>query len=281
MKCFHSIGRKRRKQIRIAFQKMDRSQQKLYLLGVIDLHPVKYKGLALQIRPRKQRAFSAEYHLKASSDKRQRVCLKAFTAILSIGSKQVKLLNTYAWTHGAMVPPDGRGKHKNRPNRIKAVTRVDTHIKSFPRESSHYSLDPAADRFLSADLSVRKMWRLYLVKYEPLTQPPDESGEEDGGKADAAAQVEGAGDERQKPQVTYDYYLSRFHRFDLKFGVPAVDSCSRCTYTYKTPTQARRHTDTETDTHTYLKPTEDQHIPSCAGKNTKGGKEFKSQQLSC
>jgi hypothetical protein len=124
------------------------------------------------------------------------------------------------------VPADQRGRHSNRANKIPldVVARIDQHIKSFPRESSHYSLDAEAEKFLSAELSVRRMWILYLVKFEPLTQP-DESDE---GNADAAAQVEGAGDERQKPRVTYDYYLSRFRKYDLSFGVPAVDSCCRC-----------------------------------------------------
>ena len=39
---------------------------------------------------------------------------------------------------------------------------------SFPRESSHYSRkDNPNKRFLSPDLSVQRMYNLYLEKYEP------------------------------------------------------------------------------------------------------------------
>jgi hypothetical protein len=228
LKCFNHIGRKRRKQIRTSFQQLDRPQQKTFLRGLIDLHAVKFKGKALQVRKRKHRVFTAQYHLKTSSQKREHVCLKAFIAILGIGSKQVKNLNDYAWANpdGALVPADGRGKHDSRPNRIppNVVARIDSHIKSFPREDSHYSLN-TNNKFLSADLSVRKMHQLYLAKYEPHIHLPGADSDEDKGKADADANAD---KEQQKPQVTYDFYNERFRTFDLKFGLPTVDSCSSC-----------------------------------------------------
>jgi hypothetical protein len=103
------------------------------------LNKVKTKGAAMKLgRQRQLRSFTAEYHLKAGG-RRYRVCLKAFQAILGIGSKQIKLLNSYSWAHpqGALVPADMRGKHANRPNRIPGdvVAQIDAHILSFPRES--------------------------------------------------------------------------------------------------------------------------------------------------
>jgi hypothetical protein len=148
---------------------------------------------------------------------------------------------------------DKRGKHDNRPNRIPAdvVAQIDAHIKSFPREGSHYSLK-TSKKFLAADLSVRKMWHLYLEKHEPTIRLPssDSSGTDSDGADNAADGKEekkrrrigggggggGGGGEAdsdddepaQKPVVTYDYYLEAFRKFDLAFGKPVVDSCSTC-----------------------------------------------------
>ena len=144
---------------------------------------------------------------------------------------------------------DKRGKHDNRPNRIPAdvVAQIDAHIKSFPRESSHYSLK-TSKKFLAADLSVRIMWHLYLAKHEPhIRIPSSDSSGTDSDEADGKEEKKrrrviiggggggGGGEEdsdddepAQKPVVTYDFYLEAFRKFDLAFGKPVVDSCSTC-----------------------------------------------------
>jgi hypothetical protein len=59
LKCFERIGRSRRKDIRAAFSKLDLSQQKEHMAGLIDLHKVVFKGPALQIaRKRQQKQFT-------------------------------------------------------------------------------------------------------------------------------------------------------------------------------------------------------------------------------
>ena len=118
------------------------------------------------------------------------------------------MLNAFCWANpGGAVPEDGRGKHGNRPNRIPSeiVDRIDTHIKGFPRETSHYSLSTAADRFLDPELSVRIMWKLYLDMYEPHTVPPPDEAGEDERRADAAplSKLADAARQQRKPQVTY------------------------------------------------------------------------------
>ena len=96
--------------------------------ALINLHPVKFVGKAVQIRRRNQRMYTAQYHLDVGT-KRHNVCLKAFIGILGVGSKQVKNLNTFSWANpgGTLVPDDGRGKHSSRPNRIPAsvVAQID------------------------------------------------------------------------------------------------------------------------------------------------------------
>ncbi len=72
------------------------------------------------------------------------------------------------------------------------------------------------------------MRRPYLARYEPHALPIQE---QDDGKADAEMDDGGDADdhkEQQKPQVSYDFYNLRFRCFDLKFGLPTVDSCATC-----------------------------------------------------
>jgi hypothetical protein len=247
LRCFQRIGRDKRKRVRANFMSLARPQQKAYLRALIVLNKVKSKGTAMQMgRQRQLRSFTAEYHLKAG-DKRLRVCLKAFIGILNVGSKQIKLLNTYAWNNpeGELVKSDQRGRHDTRPNRVplELVAQVDAHIASFPRESSHYAL-ATAKTFLASDLSVRKMHQLYIEKFEPRFALDDETApldldnnmEEDepggqGGPAngeDEDEDLEAKDGAAEKPIIKYDFYNERFRTFDLAFGTPEVDSCATC-----------------------------------------------------
>jgi len=46
---------------------------------------------------------------------------------------------------------------------------IDNHINSFPARQSHYSrLKNGDTKYLSSDLSVASIYRLYLQKYEPI-----------------------------------------------------------------------------------------------------------------
>jgi hypothetical protein len=99
LRCYQRIGRDKRKTVRATFQALARPQQKIYMRALIVLNKVKSKGAAMQMgRRRRLRSFTAEYHLKVGG-RRYRVCLKAFQAILGVGSKQIKLLNSHAWAH--------------------------------------------------------------------------------------------------------------------------------------------------------------------------------------
>ena len=111
-------------------------------------------------------------------------------------------------------PMDKRGKHTNRPNRIDdtIITQIDQHICSFPAKSSHYSRNNNHHKkYLSEDLSVAKMHRLYLEKFEPVV----------------AAELNLGG--ITKPIVKYEFYLNRFNtHHNLSFGRPRSDTCSTC-----------------------------------------------------
>ena len=72
---------------------------------------------------------------------------------------------------GLTVPePDCRGKHTNRPTKISEELRekIREHIMSFPTRQSHYSRHDNTGRlYLSPDLSIAKMYQMFLAKHDP------------------------------------------------------------------------------------------------------------------
>ena len=71
---------------------------------------------------------------------------------------------------GQVIPPvDKRGMHENHhkiPDQIHK--QVCEHIESFPPQESHYSRhDNQNKKYLPERLNIRKMYLLYLQKYEP------------------------------------------------------------------------------------------------------------------
>lgn len=113
------------------------------------------------------------------------------------------------------VPPtDKRGKSIGSRARKKptvVVEQIKAHISSFPIRISHYSRNESRRKYLSPDLSVKKMHLLYLEKYEP-----------DAYRALLA-------DEKISPNVKYEFYLHIFNScFNLTFGKPRSDTCGKC-----------------------------------------------------
>ena len=99
---------------------------------------------------------------------------------------------------------DNRGLHENRGNKIADETRelVRQHISSFPKQENHYSRRESKKQCLNPDLSVKRMWELFCIKY------PDTA-------------------------VTLHLYRDIFHSdFCLRFGVPRSDTCKQCDLFY-------------------------------------------------
>ena len=98
------------------------------------------------------------------------------------------------------------------------------HIKSFPRQTSHYSRqDTPLKRFLNPDLNVSRMYYLYLEAHEPEV-------------VEREKEIIKAKKERIfplplkiKPVVTEHRYRMVFNRdFNLGFGLPRSDTCAKC-----------------------------------------------------
>ncbi|KAL5239619.1 hypothetical protein ACI65C_007029 [Semiaphis heraclei] len=96
------------------------------------------------------------------------VCKKAFCSLLGIGKSRVD------------SPVDLRGKHMNRPKKIPEylIFKIHSHIASFPKRSSHYSRsDNSNTQYLSSDLTISKMYKLFLQLHNKDTYDKLENGD--------------------------------------------------------------------------------------------------------
>jgi len=207
---------------------MTKVQRKVWLTSFIELDPVSFDedAPALQLRPRKQRTFTARYYLHTTENVKVRVCRHAFMSVLGVGGSMLNALNEHnRRTRRTHPPVDGRGRHgHHRGIDPLLVARVENHILSFPRTGSRYALGDQV-KYLDAGLSVKAMWRQYLKAYECEVYKALFPGSDDDDDEEEEADVDCS---LIKPIIKYEFYLSRFNRFDLHFGKPVVDACADC-----------------------------------------------------
>lgn len=93
------------------------------------------------------------------------------------------------------------------------IQQIDTFIKSIPKRTSHYRRTRNNNKYyLSPELNVSKMHKLYPQQYEPEVHNQMELG-----------------DENEKPKVSYDYFYRHFNsHYNLSFGKPRSDTCQTC-----------------------------------------------------
>lgn len=128
----------------------NKEKQDIYISGLISLATIQRR------RPKtgegQQWAYSCHYKIKLGIFEHI-VCIKAFCSLHGVGKAWVERI-IHNLQDETPIPTDNRGKHQNRP---------------FPSRSSHYSRNKNANvKYLSPDLHLRKMHKLYLQKYEPI-----------------------------------------------------------------------------------------------------------------
>ena len=132
----------------------------------MDKSPVKRKRGRTNQRGPDYRKLTYTYSTRNADGSRIPICAKAFRSIYGIGKTRVLRLSKHSLT----VPlPDRRGKHNQHPKigpEIREKVRV--HISSFHKQQSHYSREQNSARcYLYPNLTVRRMWFLYLIQNEP------------------------------------------------------------------------------------------------------------------
>lgn len=212
MKCFEKVTEAQREEILRSFNDIAKTDlQDVYLNGCIQGKTPDRKRPRNNTRQsgKGSRKLTFTYSVRVDNETKS-VCLNAFMAFHGIGKTRLKRVRHPE----TFIPMDMRGKHGKQVAMDKEQkSQVLEHIRSFPKRVSHYSRsDNGQKRYLDERLNVRRMWLLYLEKYEPeqrLLYRTDKKA--------------------MKPKLKYSYYLTVFNNeFNLSFGQPRTDTCPIC-----------------------------------------------------
>lgn len=127
-----------------------------------------------------------------------RICKKMVCYIFSVTPGRIQYLTEKLKAKKNVR--DQRGKHDHRPKKISMsdADKVSEHIRSFPQQESHYGRSASSKKWLSSDLNMSMMHRLFMEKYPEAT-------------------------------ISRRAYNDIFrNKFNLRFGAPRSDTCSYC-----------------------------------------------------
>ena len=144
--------------------------QNAYLCGCVKTSEVarRYTSRGSDSR----RSYSRLYYVQSGAVS-TRVCKEAFLRIHGVLNGRVNRALQAQHQIGGSPPSDRRGKHEPK-NKTKKdnLGFAKAHIDSFPKYKSHYSrADNPHKHFLSPNLSIEKMYRLYKQKCQDESKP--------------------------------------------------------------------------------------------------------------
>ena len=149
--------------------------------------------------PSKQisRTVSFKYFLEINSERRP-ICQKHFLCVFGETKSFLEgLQNNKLKCSTGVIATDQRGKGSNKRKWSDIVIQeVDDHINSFPHYESHYGRDHSSKKYLSSSLTLAKMYELYK--------------------------------EGRESAVSRRIYEERFHKTNLSFKHPKIDTCNKC-----------------------------------------------------
>lgn len=172
----------------------DYSKQNVFLRGLVKVHET------VRSRPRDgsgvPKTCSYSY-IFSNNTKSVQVCKKYFLNILQISWGRLYRCLSKEEVFAVM---DSRGKRT--PGNKLDISGIVEHIQSFPAYQSHYTRQHNPERkYLHPDLSIRKMYQLYVEKCET---------------------------ENKAPLKEKLYYKTFSTKFNLHFKTPSKDTCRLC-----------------------------------------------------
>lgn len=165
--------------------------QNLFIAATVKEVPVKRKRS--NVASKKQKQFSREYYLNKIL-----VCRNMFIKTLGISTKRINTSLVKMRTEDSITDKRGtQGGWNKLSEDLK--TQVIEHIQKFPKYISHYSRAETNSQFLPPEMTLKKMFELYLD-----------------------------GKERHNT-VSFSSYKKIFYRnFNLKFKTLKKDTCNKC-----------------------------------------------------
>nr|CAH7712759.1 unnamed protein product [Callosobruchus chinensis] len=159
--------------------------------------PVEIKQRTTKTVSRRSKSYR---YLLSLDGNRVKVCKKFFINTLSISDKFLRTSLSKITKTGAVEKDRRGGRYKSLSDKDNELRRlVAEHINKFPKMESHYCRENSSRQYLYPDLTLRKMYELYL----------DES-------------------KKHKDIASMSTYVRVFREMNLSFHSPKKDQCSLC-----------------------------------------------------
>lgn len=163
-KCYEQLSDDVRLVIFKHFYSLSQSGQNQFLANNVEESEKKVQRIRGIRKNRSRRKYTRNYFLFENQN-RIEVCQTMFLNTLNVSLKKVRVIVEKKRNSSAGIcVEDGRGKHQNHPIIPQAEKDfIKEHIQMFPTYSSHYSREQTEKRYLSSDLSISVMYKLYRV----------------------------------------------------------------------------------------------------------------------
>lgn len=201
-KCFEKIDELDRQAIFADFYSLTKEGKDQFLACNVKEENKQRQRLRRENSPDSRRKFTRKYSLTKGGGYVE-VCQTMFLNTLDVTLKKVrKIVEKKRTSESGVCPEDKRGKHGQQP-RISDDDKnfIREQIKRFPAYDSHYSRSHTIKKYLSPDLSISKMYKLYK--------------EECNGN-------------NIIPQSESFYRKIFVEEFNLQFKKPKNDTCAKC-----------------------------------------------------
>lgn len=176
----------------------DRNRRVAYVAGLVESkEPAVSRKRTDDPDKEKHRKVTNVFHFKVDG-KLVKVCRDCFIRTLDVTQMFVTLaiLNQNASVSGA-ISNDKRGRHSpHNKHSVDKLNEIRQHISSFPTYESHYTRRKSTRLYLPAHLDLTVMYKLYC--------------------------------ENQETPVSRPIYEREFHKMNISFKKPKVDTCHKC-----------------------------------------------------
>lgn len=158
-KCSRKISDEDRKQIFSDYYKLDAKEKRMFILSTTEkCNPERRRKGKNAENSKKANTFRYFFNL---NNNRIQVCKLFYCGTLGISQKPIYTVHKHA-TESHTLRQSTQGKHKKKYTSEEAANLVRLHINMFPRVESHYCRSNSKRQYLEGDLSIQKMYNLYL-----------------------------------------------------------------------------------------------------------------------
>lgn len=180
------------------YQYKDRKSQNLFLLKHLEINPVRRQRVKDEHRKYSQSLCSTRFFVRDSKQALVQICQQAFLKILHISRHRLNNIAKRYIQNGDLNEKRGGVANSVKARSAQQIEDIKLFMAQFPSKESHYCRSQTLRRYLSCDLNIEKLYRMYSEW----------------------TQLKG---------VKSSYFRFVFNtQMNFGFGSPASDVCSTC-----------------------------------------------------